>query len=243
MDELKKVALKRYVISISKFRKNEPFKVEAFDIFILQMKTIISKSNLYEVGYIVTKLDDIDLQQYDNISVAKLLASTTIESITIMSPFDYQKLKKISRNSINRITTTSNEKESSNNSEMNSITLTSQCVLPTILTNNSSNSTSSTVLSCNISNSIVETPLRNSNSIGTPLTNFTMDSSLRNSTIIGSTVVSSPARNFTASHNISPGRVNFSFMTNNEVESGISQLNNLQQDGLRRNGIIITKAN
>ena len=54
-------------INISKRRKNCQFKVETIDNSIFQSKF---RSRLCGVGYIVTKINDIDLKEYDNISAA-----------------------------------------------------------------------------------------------------------------------------------------------------------------------------
>jgi len=99
LENFKILALQRNGINISRVRKNSPFKVEAIDISIFQSR--ISVPMNFGIGFIVTKINDIDLLQYDNISAAKLLASTNIISIKMFSPVEYKKLQRITMHSIN----------------------------------------------------------------------------------------------------------------------------------------------
>ena len=78
--------MQRNGIKISKSRSNCPFIVEAIDISIFQSRISQPIDNA-EVGYIVTKINDNDLLLYDNISAARLLATTNIYSINMYSPY------------------------------------------------------------------------------------------------------------------------------------------------------------
>lgn len=97
---LKSLAMQQNGISITKIRKNSPFKIDEIDSSIFQ-SAAVSNSILITttpsdqiIGYIVTKINDIDLHEYDNISVLKLLASTKLLSISMFSPIEYKKLRR-----------------------------------------------------------------------------------------------------------------------------------------------------
>jgi len=94
---LKHLAIQRNGITISRLRKNSPFKIDAIDTSIFQSTVLFSNlnqllTNPYKIGNIVTKINEIDLLGYDNISATKLLASTSILSITIFSPNEYKSM-------------------------------------------------------------------------------------------------------------------------------------------------------
>jgi len=107
---LKNLAMQRNGVNISRVRKNTPFKVEELDITIFQSRISIPLN--FGIGFIVTKINDIDLSQYDNKSAAKLLASTTIISITMFSPVEYAKVQRSlspHNNTVHSINTTPSE--------------------------------------------------------------------------------------------------------------------------------------
>ena len=100
-------AMQRNGIKISKSRSNCPFIVEAIDISIFQSRISQPINAAAEVGYIVTKINDNDLLLYDNISAARLLATTNIYSINMYSPIEYRKLQKKSTYQKNKVNTNS----------------------------------------------------------------------------------------------------------------------------------------
>jgi len=99
LQNFKILALQQNGVSKSRVRKNSPFKVEAIDTFNFQSR--ISVPMKFGIGFIETKINDIDLLQYDNISAAKLLASTNDISIKMFSPVENKKLQRITMHSIN----------------------------------------------------------------------------------------------------------------------------------------------
>jgi len=94
-------AMHRNGINISKLRKNGLFKVETIDNSIFRSK--IPQSTDCRVGYIVTKINNIDLKEYDTISAAKYLTSNDIRTIEIFSPINYMKQQRKTKYQTNKV--------------------------------------------------------------------------------------------------------------------------------------------
>jgi hypothetical protein len=114
LQNLRLLAIQLNGMTIYRLRKNCPFKVDAIDPIRFPLRTVNSTEfepiRPYQIGDVVTKINEIDLTQYDNLSAARLLASTKIISIIIMSPIEYTNLRKqlrISTNIKKNITTDS----------------------------------------------------------------------------------------------------------------------------------------
>ena len=182
-EELKNLnilAMIRNGVNISRARENCPFKIVSINNVVFQFTKL--NNNSHEIGDIVTLINEFDLRLYNNISVAKLLSTTNISSIVIHTPNEYRKLKKITVENSNAITTS-------------------------IKNNNSNSPTLSTIL--NVSNNYITSPITTSTYMMNDMSTTLINSSNSNSTISiplngPNSTLTSPITNSTNMHNITP---------------------------------------
>jgi len=96
LEKINLTAFNRNGINIYRARMNCPFKVQKLNVLLLQTKVLNAMD--CKLGYIVTNINDIDLQEYNNLLAATLLATANIFSLKMFSSSEYRILKRTSTN-------------------------------------------------------------------------------------------------------------------------------------------------